>query len=66
MIPCQSEKILNIPIDSLFSFTKICYLKRVFFENLNISTNNWISVEAAKVLQYIAGGMTKKSSSFQA
>jgi hypothetical protein len=29
-------------------------LKTKFLENFNISTNNLISVEAAKVLQYVA------------
>jgi hypothetical protein len=29
-------------------------LKKIFLENFSISTNNLISVEAAKVLQYVA------------
>jgi hypothetical protein len=36
--------------DSVFSFTKICALKKIFFENFSISENNVISVEAVKVL----------------
>jgi len=38
--------------DSVFSFTKVCALKKMFFENFRISENNVISVEAVKVLWY--------------
>ncbi len=35
--------------DSVFSFTKACALKNIFFENFSSSKNNSISVEAVKV-----------------
>jgi hypothetical protein len=35
---------------SIFSFTNSCYL--ICYENLNISENNRIGVEAAKVVGY--------------
>ncbi len=38
---------LNIPIHSLYSFTKKIIWK-ILFENVNIFTNSTISVEAAK------------------
>jgi len=38
--------------DSVFSFTKVCALKKIFLENFSISENNVISVEAVKVLWY--------------
>lgn len=42
------HKILN---DSLFTFTKCCTLKKIFFENFTIFEHNIISVQAAQVLQ---------------
>ncbi len=33
---------------------KVLYFEKKILENFNISTNNLISVEAAKVLQYVA------------
>jgi hypothetical protein len=38
---------LNIPIHSLYSFTKK-FIWKILFENVNIFTNSIISVEAAK------------------
>jgi hypothetical protein len=43
----------TIPKYSLFSFTKLCSLKKYFFENFNIYTNNIISVKAAQVLNIV-------------
>jgi len=45
------KKISNISKDFLFSFTKVCSLKKIFLENFNISTNDMI-IEAAKALWY--------------
>jgi hypothetical protein len=43
--------LLNILKDSLVYFTEFCTLN-ILSENFNISTNNTVSVEAAKVLWY--------------
>ncbi len=42
----------TIPKYSLFSFTKLCSLKKYFLVIFNICTNNMISVKASQVLQY--------------
>jgi hypothetical protein len=39
------------------SFTIFCDLEEIIFENFNISENNIISVELAKVLGYFAFGL---------
>jgi hypothetical protein len=43
----KNIRFLIILKDSLISFTELCSLKNIFFENFNISENN---IEAAKVL----------------
>ncbi len=55
-IPCWIQKTLhNIPKYSPFSFTTFLLLEKMCFENLNISENNIIHVEAAKVLPQQVG-----------
>ncbi len=43
---------MNIPKYSVLSFTIFFDLEEIIFENFNISENNIISVELAKVLGY--------------
>ncbi len=52
----MSEKKKIISIDSLHSSTKLCSSNLfLFFEIFNISTNNLVSVKAAKVLSSYEG-----------
>jgi hypothetical protein len=41
---------MEYPKDSIFTFTIFCDLEEIIFENFNISENNIINLELAKVL----------------